>query len=122
MFAVVQGEIDGLSRFLVKDCKEDLPHWKQLLQDNEVMRPFQPHSVTDNELFSKVLPDRECTGIMAFHQCLKQCSCPRCEYLLRLWSGLSVAADDDNFSTSDAQQRNNWYVLISDINHYALSQ
>ena len=109
MFAVVQGEIDGLSRFLVNDCKEDLPHWKQLLQDNEVITPSQLHGVSDNELFFEVLPNRGCMGIMAFHQCLKQCNCPRCEYLLRLWS---VAADDDNSSISGVQQRNKRYVLM----------
>ena len=106
MFAIAQGEIDGLCHFLVNDCKEDLPHWKQLLQDNKVITPSQL-GVTNNKLFSEVLPNRECTGIMAFHQCLKQCSCPRCKYLLRLWSDLSVAVP-----TSDPQQRNHWYVLM----------
>ena len=106
MFAIVQGEVDGLCRFLLNDCKEDLPHWKQLLQDNEVVTQSQ-FGVTNNELFSKVLPNRECTGIMAFHQCLKRCSCPRCKHLLRLWSDLSVA-DYDEVPTSDPQQRNRY--------------
>ena len=110
-YTIVQGEIDGLCRFLVNDCKEDLPHWKQLLQDNEVISPSELETVTNNKLFFEILRVRKCRGIMAFQQCLKQCSCHRCEYLLQLWSGISVAVEDDEISTLYKKQKSyNWYV------------
>ena len=109
----MQGQIDGLCRFLVNDCEEDLPHWKQLLQDNEVITPSELQRVTDKELFSKVLPVRKCKGIMAFQQCLKQCSCQRCKYLLQLWSDKSVAMEDDEISTLYTKQKSNYRYVAS---------
>ena len=104
----MQAQIVGLCHFLTDDCKEDLPHWKQLLQQDEVITRSLC-GITDNELFYKVLATEKCkAGIISFQQCLWQCSCPRCKYLLNL---LSMVIEDDKVSTSDIQKRNDWYVL-----------
>ena len=108
VFCHVQGQIDGLCRFLLDDCKEDLPHWKQLLQDNEVFTPSWLYGVTNDQLCSEILHVKNC----AFQQCLKQCSCHRCECLLKLWSDLSIAVEDDEISTSYTKQKSDcWYIL-----------
>ena len=108
MFSVVQEQAVGLCHFLVNDCKEDLPHWKQLLlQQDGVIAPLELCGITDNELFYEVLPTR----IIAFQHCLQQCSCPKCKHVFNLLSHLSTEVDDE-VSTSDIQQRNDWYVLM----------
>ena len=110
---IVQEQAVGLCHFLVNDCKESLPHWKKLLlQQNgaAMITPSELCGITDNEFFYKVLPTGKCTGINAFQQCLQQCSCPKCKYLLDLLSDLSIVIEDDEVSTSNTQQRNDWYV------------
>ena len=112
MFSIVQEQAVGLCHFLVNDCKEDLPHWKQLLlQQDGVIAPSELCGITDNELFYEVLPTGKCTGINAFQQCLRQCSCPKCQYMFNLLSDLSTEVDDE-VSTGDIEQRNDWYVLV----------
>ena len=104
----MQGQIDGLRCFLINDCKEDLPHWKQLLQENEVFTPSWLYGVTNDQLYSEILCVKNC----AFQQCLKHCRCHRCQSLLKLWSDLSIAVEDDKISTSYTKQKSDSrYVL-----------
>ena len=101
-FYCIQEQAVGLCRFLINDCKEDLPHWKKILslQDGSELS-----GITDDELFSKALPAEKCAP---FVLCLQQCSCPKCEYLLNMLSDLSVVIDDEE-STSHLQQG---YVFV----------
>ena len=99
---IVQEQTVGLCHFLVNDCKENLPHWRELLlRQDAAITPSELCGITDNEFFYKVLPTGKCTGMNAFQQCLQQCSCPKCKYLLDLLSDLLVVIEDDEVSTSN---------------------
>ena len=93
--SVIQEEFDEFFYYLATDCKDDIPHWRELLlQDGVIEMP-----ATDDEFFIKILPTKGCKGLSDFHDCLEKCDCTSCRQLMADMLKLNVLSPSNHQSS-----------------------
>ena len=106
--SVIQEEFDEFFYYLATDCKDDIPHWRELLlQDGVIEMP-----ATDDELFVKILPTKGCKGLSDFYDCLEKCDCTSCRQLMADMSNLNILSSPVDQSRFFTPQMNKWYSLF----------
>ena len=93
--SVIQEEFDEFFYYLATDCKDDIPHWRELLLQDGVIKM----TATEDELFMKILPAKGCKGLSDFYNCLEKCHCTSCRELTVDMLNLNMMSPSNDYSS-----------------------